>query len=103
MSAYVLTPLAKADIFHLWTYIAGDNEDAANRVEQAIYDACTFAAEAPLRGHLRPDLTSRPLRFWTVKRYPNYAIVYRPETAPLQIVAVMHGKRNLRSILKQRQ
>ena len=103
MSAYDLTPLAKADIFDVWTFIAEDNEDAADRVERAIYDACAFVAEAPLRGHLRPDLTARPLRFWTLTRYPNYAIVYRPETSPLQIVAVMHGKRNLRSILKQRQ
>ena len=39
MSVYVLTPLAKADIF--------DNEDAADRVERAIYEACALVAEAP--------------------------------------------------------
>ena len=33
MSAYVLTPLAKADIFEIWTYIAENNETAAGRVE----------------------------------------------------------------------
>ena len=55
-----------------------------------------------MRGHLRPDLTARPLRFRTLIRYPNYSIVYRPETAPLQIVAVLHGKRNIRRVLKQR-
>jgi len=103
MSAYVLTPLAKADIFYIWTYIAADNEAAADRVEQAIFDACAFVAEVPLRGHSRPSLTARRLRFWTLTRYPNYSIVYRPETAPLQIVAVLHGKRNIRRILKQRQ
>ncbi len=102
MSAYALTLLAKADIFDIWSYIAEDSEDAANRVEQAIYDACAFVAEAPLRGHSRPDLTSRPLRFWTLTRYPNYAVVYRPDTAPLQVVAVLHGKRNIRTVLKQR-
>jgi antitoxin ParD1/3/4 len=95
MSAYALTPLAKADIFNIWSYIADDNVDAADRVEQAIYDACALMAEAPLRGHSRPDLTSRPLRFWTLTRYPNDAVAYRPETAPLQVVAVLHGKRNL--------
>jgi plasmid stabilization system protein ParE len=47
MSAYVLKPLAKADIFNIWCYIADDNEDAASHVEQAIYDACTFVAEVP--------------------------------------------------------
>jgi plasmid stabilization system protein ParE len=47
MSGYALTPLAKADVFAVWSYIADDNEDAANRVEQAIYGACAFVAEAP--------------------------------------------------------
>lgn len=102
MSAYVLTPLAKADIFNIWAYIAENSESAAGRVEQAIYDACAFLAEGPLRGHTRPDHTPRPLRFWTLNRYPNYTVVYRPDTAPLQIIAVLHGKRNIRHILKQR-
>jgi plasmid stabilization system protein ParE len=103
MSKYVLTPLAKADIFEIWTYIAENNEEAADRVEQAIYAACAFVAEAPMRGHSRPDLTAHPLRFWTLTRYPNYTVVYRPDTAPVQIVAVLHGKRNIRRILKHRQ
>jgi plasmid stabilization system protein ParE len=102
MSVYALTPLAKADIFDIWCYIADDSEDAADRVEQAIYDACALVAEAPMRGHSRPDLTTRSLRFWTLTRYPNYTVVCRPETAPLQVVAVLHGKRNLRRVLKQR-
>ena len=72
MSAYVLTPLAKADIFDIWAYIAENSEPVADHVEQAIYDACAFLAEGPLRGHTRPDLTARPLRFWTLIRYPNY-------------------------------
>jgi plasmid stabilization system protein ParE len=102
MSRFVLTPLARADIFDIWSYIAEGSEDTAARVEQAIYDACAFLADGPFRGHTRPDLTPRPLRFWTLSRYPNYTVVYRPETAPLQIVAVLHGKRNIRRMLKQR-
>jgi plasmid stabilization system protein ParE len=99
MSPYVLTPVAKADIFDIWAFIAENNETAADLVEQAIYDACALLAEGPLRGHTRPDLTARPLRFWTLTRYPNYTVVYRPEMTPLQIVAVLHGKRNARRIL----
>ena len=102
MSAYALTPLAKADIFGIWSYIADDNVDAADSVEQAIYDACTFLADGPMRGHVRPDLTPRPLRFWPLTRYPNYVVVYRPETTPLQVVAVLHGKRHLRRLLTER-
>jgi len=102
MSRFALTPLAKADIFNIWSFIARDNEDAADRVEQEIYNACAFLAEAPLRGHCRPDLTGRPMRFWTLPRYPSYTVVYLPETAPLQVLAVLHGKRNIPRILKQR-
>src|SRR5437763_106286 len=101
MSGYLFTPLAKADVFDIWSYIAEDSESAADRVEQAIHDTCAFLAEGPMGGHTRPDLTTRPLRFWTLKRYPNYTVVYRPETAPLQIVAVLHGKRNIRRMLNQ--
>ena len=102
MSDYALTALAKTDIFQIWSYIAEHNENAANRVEHAIYDACAFLADSPLRGHLRPDLTPRPVRFWTITRYPNYMIVYRPDAMPLQIIAVLHGKRDIQRILRQR-
>ena len=40
----------RADIFEIWSYIAEDNEKAADRVEQAIYDACAFVAEVPAEG-----------------------------------------------------
>ncbi len=63
MTAYVLTPLAKSDIFDVWAYIAERSEPAADRVEQAIYEGCLFLAKGPLRGHTRPDLTARSLRF----------------------------------------
>jgi plasmid stabilization system protein ParE len=61
VTAYALTPLAKADIFRIWCYIAEDSEAAADRVEQAIYNACAFVAEAPLRGHSGPK--SQPVPF----------------------------------------
>ena len=53
MSDYDLTPLAKADLFEIWAYIAEHNEAAADRVEQSIYDACKFVAESPMRGENR--------------------------------------------------
>ena len=51
MTGYALTPLAKADIFDIWSYIAEGSESAADRVEQAIYHACAFLAEGPMHGH----------------------------------------------------
>ena len=53
-------------------------------------------------GTRRRDITRLPVRFWTISKFPNYAIVYRPETAPLQVIAVLQGKRDLREILEGR-
>lgn len=39
--------------------IAEGNPEIADRVEQAIYEACAFVAESPMRGHSRTDLTRR--------------------------------------------
>jgi antitoxin ParD1/3/4 len=100
MSRYVLTHVAKAHIPDIWRFIAIDNVEAAGRVEQAIYDACAFVAESPARGRLRPDLTTRPLRFWTLTRFSNYIVVYRVDVSPIVVVAILHGNRNIARILK---
>ena len=39
MSGFKLTPSAETDLFEIWTYIARDNPEAADRVETAILDA----------------------------------------------------------------
>ena len=85
----------------IWSFIFQDNPEAADAVEQEIKAACSLLAEGPLRGHLRRDLTRLPVRFWTLPKYPNYVIVYRPNTKPLQIIRVLHGGRNIKRILRE--
>ena len=82
--------------------IAGDSREAADRVELEIIAACRNLARHPLIGHRRRDITSMPVRFWTVLKYPNYVIVYRAETHPLQVIAILHGKQDLKELLKDR-
>jgi plasmid stabilization system protein ParE len=79
-----------------------DNRQAADEVELEIVATCHRLAKHPLMGTKRQDITSLPVRFWTVATFPNYVIVYRPDTSPLQIVAVLHGKRDLKEILTKR-
>ena len=100
MSRYQLTPEALSDLFELWTYIAADSVAAANRVEEAVYGACALAAERPLTGQVREDLTALPLRFWLVQPYRTCWVVYDPKTSPLQVVRVLHSSRNISKILK---
>jgi plasmid stabilization system protein ParE len=45
MSDFRFTPEAAADLFEIWTYIASDNQDAADRVEAAVLDVCDFLVQ----------------------------------------------------------
>lgn len=99
MSKYQFTPQATDDLLHIWAFIAKDNPDAADRVETAIFRASECLANSPLAGSTRPDLTALPLRFWVVQPYSNYLIVYDPAKEPLQVVRILHGARNLPTIL----
>ena len=99
---FQFTPQATEDLDAIWWFIAEHNREVADRVEQEILATCRRLAKHPLMGSKRRDITSRPVRFWTVTKYPNYVVVYRPETIPLQVIAVLHGKRDLREILEKR-
>jgi plasmid stabilization system protein ParE len=101
-SAFQLTPQAREDIDSIWWHIAEHSRDAAERVELEIIGCCCLLAKHPRMGSKRADITTMPVRFWTVTKFSNYVIVYRPETVPLQVIAVLHGKRDLEQILRAR-
>jgi plasmid stabilization system protein ParE len=67
MSGFVLHPEALKDLDDIWEYIAADNVGAADRVLEEIYEAIRALVPFPQVGHIRPDLTSWPLRFHTVR------------------------------------
>jgi len=95
MSGFVLHPDALTDLTEIWEYIAADSPAAADRVLGEIQEAIRALVPFPQLGHLRPDLTSRPLRFQLVR---DLLIAYAPDEKPLLVVAVLHGRRNPRVI-----
>ncbi len=88
---FVLHPLAVRDITEIWEFIARENPPAARRVREEFLAAIRALVPFPHQGHRRPDLSSRPIRFWRVR---DYLIAYAPEEHPLVVVAVFHGRRN---------
>jgi toxin ParE1/3/4 len=63
-------------------------------------DKIIFLAENTGAGHWRKNLTDKAVRIFPVY---SYLIVYRPETKPLQVVSILHGRRDVDQILKDRQ
>jgi plasmid stabilization system protein ParE len=97
---YVVAPQAARDLVFIWRYIKHESGvDVADRVESVIRSKFTFLADFPSGGHCRPDLTSANVRFFAVY---FYLIVYRPDTKPLQIVAILDGHRDVAKILPKR-
>ena len=92
---FELHPGAAQDITEIWEFIAQDNPDAAKRVREEILGTIRKLVAFPRQGHVRPDLTSRPLRFQTVR---EYLIAYAPDEKPLAVIGVLHGRRNPRII-----
>jgi plasmid stabilization system protein ParE len=90
---YVVAPEAALDLVQIWRYSKKQsNERIADRVASAIRDQIVFLAGSPGAGHWRKDLTDVPVKFFPVY---SYLIVYRPDTKPLQVAAILQGRRDV--------
>src|ERR1017187_4413684 len=97
---YVLAPEAALDLVQIWRYIKNNASlGMADRVESVIREKIVYLAGTPGGGHWRKDLTDEPVKFFPTY---SYLIVYRPETKPLQVVAILHGRRDVEQMLKDR-
>jgi len=96
---YLVAPDAEDDLKQIWRYLLGEAGLAvADRIQGELVDAFEGLAEAPGKGHSRLDLTSGDVLFFSVYQY---MIVYRRRTT-VEIVAVLHGKRDVKRVLTTR-
>jgi plasmid stabilization system protein ParE len=95
MSGFVLHPEALLDLDEIWEFIAADSLNSADRVLEEIYGAIRSLVPFPQVGHIRSDLTGRPVRFHAVR---DFLIAYAPDEKPFVVLAVLHGRRNPRII-----
>jgi antitoxin ParD1/3/4/toxin ParE1/3/4 len=97
---YVLAPQAALDLVEIWHYIRdGSSRAMADRVESIILDKLAFLAKSPEAGHRRKNITEEDVKFFPVY---SYLIIYRPKTKPLQIISILHGRRDVERILTER-
>jgi plasmid stabilization system protein ParE len=98
VSDFVLAPAACGDLVEIWDYYATiiDDINVADRIRDELFAAFGDLAKTPGMGHYRTDLAAEPLRFWRVR---EYLIIYRSEKQPLEIVRVLHGKRDVQALL----
>lgn len=97
MKRFVITRSAERDLGQIKAFLVEKAGPTVTRkVLKDIRSGLILLGSDPGVGHLREDLTERPLKFWPVY---SYLIVYDPKTNPVQIMRVLHGMRDVPDIL----
>jgi plasmid stabilization system protein ParE len=99
MSGYVLSGEALLELDDIWSFIAQDKPEAADRWIAKLLEACETLAHNPQLGHPRVELTDKSFLFWPVGAY---LLIYRILSDRIEIVAVTQGARDIPSYLRQR-
>ena len=97
MASFVVSGPAAADLAEIYAWIAGDDQSAAARMLEELRSAMRRLAQHPGLGHARDDLADETLKAWPVH---SYLVIYRPDTAPLQIVRVLSGYRDIAALFE---
>jgi toxin ParE1/3/4 len=88
---------AEADLKAILEYLQRTNPAAAQQYAADFYDKAQPLARFPEMGHLRPEIAPN-LR--STLGWP-YVIFYRVEGDVVQIIRILHGKRDLRRIMRR--
>ncbi|CAM5434079.1 Toxin ParE3 [Aquamicrobium terrae] len=87
----VTSASAEEDLIAIWLHIARENPRAADRMLDAIETRWQQLAVHPFSGPARDDVQPG-LRHLTMR---DYLILYRVGDDAVEIVRVLHGRRNL--------
>ncbi len=88
-------PEAESDLDEIWWYIAQDSPDNADKFLDRIQESCLALANFPQMGTNREEL-KKNLRSQAVG---NYLIFYFALEDGVDIVRVIHGSRDIESLL----
>jgi toxin ParE1/3/4 len=92
------------DIYELAAYLIERSEDAARRFVDAAQKTLKDLAAAPRMGSrkLFDDPALADVRSWAVEGFPNHLIYYVALPDGIDVLAVMHGARDVERHLSQR-
>jgi toxin ParE1/3/4 len=97
-----ITSLATQDIEHHVAYLKNESEKIALCFFDAMRSTFTRIARMPKMG--RPFPLKNPrlagLRKWQIKGFENYLIFYFEQSEEIQILRILHGSRDVVSVLE---
>ncbi|KJH72284.1 type II toxin-antitoxin system RelE/ParE family toxin [Aliterella atlantica] len=97
MSRYTIAPEASSDLDEISNYFFLSNVEAGERWFEAFNQKCQQLAQFPFMGrryaHIRSDLRGLPLE--------GFIIFYRVQDTRIEIMRVVNGKRNLKTLFTE--
>lgn len=87
-------PLAAADILDIWTYIAEDSIEQADRWVDRLDEKFALLATQPLMGRARDELAAGLRSF----PFGRYVIFFVPIDQGVDVVRVLHGARDIDAV-----
>lgn len=97
-SQVVISAPASADIRGSLEYLAVRSETAADRFLDSVGSTAHWLSRVPGAGH---ESVVPGLRQIRVQGFPNHLLVYRLVGDTLEVVRVVHGARDLPTVLKK--
>ncbi len=95
MTRYRITKQAVENLEAIWLYIAEDNPSAADQILDMFQEKFRLLGEHPQLGRSRKDL-GEALRSFPVE---SYVVIYRYRKECIEIIHVIHGARDIPSLL----
>ena len=98
-----IKPRADKDLGDIAEYIAADSLDHAIRFLFAARQTMEFLTTSPRAGaeyELASGRRLKGLRKWGVRGFRNYLILYRVGNETIEIVRVVHGARDIPTLLQ---
>jgi plasmid stabilization system protein ParE len=89
----------EGDLREIRDYIAKDSPESARRLMVQFVGAFRLLAKRPQLGRVRADLPVSELRYWPVG---PYLVIYLAARQPIEIVAVVHGARDIPNVVNLR-
>lgn len=92
------------DIFELAAYLLSQSESAAHRFVDAVQQTLKDLAQHPGLGGPKQydDPALAQVRSWSVRGFPNHLIYYLPLPDGIDVLAVLHGSRDIPRELSRR-
>lgn len=87
------SPKAARDLDEHCGYIAGDNPEAATRVNQIILNTADFLAQHRELGRTISKAVPQHqhIRWFVVPKFRNYLIFYQPYQETIMVIRVLHA------------